>query len=391
MRRFVALAALVVVVLAGAAWAACSIYDPSLLAAGDDSGASDAADAEKGDAVSSDAADAGDAAQVTDGATDCALTHPPAAPAKDDPSDAGDLTLYLAMRTVDLGIRDDGGVPPPFGYDLDGLCTCPGPPDCVSAMTTCDQAGGIDNAGGALFRQFYQLGGGSLFSQDAVNSQIAAGQATLLLRIRQYNGTPNDTQVELALYVSDGTPVGDGGAPTPPSWDGKDVWTQDLDSLVVGTNPKYVDPNAYVSGGVLVGMPPHYVVPLPLDAYDLMNVDLSVGIVTGNLAKGANGWSIAGGILDGRWDASALLASLAYVHDPQNTNAYLCPSTNSYMGLKGLLCPALDITTGGAAPHTQTCDAISLGLGFTAEAAVFGNKTMSSTTTTCPDGGPDHC
>jgi hypothetical protein len=386
MRRAAAIAIVAAAALFTAGWLACTVYNPALLVGGDDSGGADVIDAAQQETAAPDSGDAGDAGPA------CSLAVPPSAPSKDDPSDAGDLDLLFAVRTVDLGIRDDGGVPAPYGYDLDGLCTCPGPADCVGTMPNCDQPGGIDNAGGALFRQFYQLSGGGFLSQDAANTQISAGQATLLLRVSKYNGKPNDTQVILALYVSDGTVPNDAGVSPPPVWDGTDTWTVDNGSLIAGITPKYFDSSAYVSGGTLVGRPVEYLVPLPLDQYDVMTVDLVGGIVTGKLEQAQSTWAIAAGIVDGRWPAVTLLGDLAYVHDPQNTNAYLCPSTSSYMGLKGLLCPSLDITADSTSPHSQPCDAISLAIGFAAQTALMASTpTTSTATTTCPDGGPDHC
>jgi hypothetical protein len=390
-----------VAALAGGAWGGCSLYGKELLVAGDDAGDDGGSMAEGGDAgPPADAADGGSG----DGASDadagaCVLALPPPPPTKDDPSDGGDLEIVLAIRTFDLGLRPDGGAPPLIGYDLDGLCTCPGLADCVPAASggsACDEPGGRDNAGGALLRQFYTLSGGSFFSQDTLNAQIAAGLSTLLVRIRQYNGTPEDTQVELSVYVSDGTPpLSDGGAPATPSWTGQDAWIVDGTSVFGANGPPIVpisfDESAYVTGGVLVGALADFFVPLQVDSSDLMVLELRGGIVTGALASASGGWSLSNGVIDGRLAATSLLAEFAHVHDPSTPSAYLCPASPSYADLKGLICPALDITADPAAQHTATCDALSLGIGFTAQSAQFGPVQTVPRPTTCPDGGPDHC
>jgi hypothetical protein len=388
-------AASIAAVLAAAAWAGCALYGPDLLAPASDGGA-DAGGTDVGPDTNG-AADAGDALGADAGG--CVLAQPPPPPGSDDPSDAGDLEVVLAVRAFDLGLRADGGAPPVIGYDLDGLCTCPGPADCVAAApggSACDQPGGRDNAGGALLREFYQVSGGSFFSQDALNAQIASGHHTMLLRLRRYNGTPNDTQVELSVYVSDGTlPKQDGGLPSPPAWNGQDAWIVDGRTVFGGAGPPivpvYFDESAYVAGGVLVGSFGDGVVPLPIDSADLIVIELRAAIVSGTLARTASGWSLTEGVVDGRLAATNLLAELAYVHDLTNQTEYLCPGSPSYANLKGLICPALDVTADPAAPHAQTCDALSMALGFTAQSAQLGVVRTPVRPSTCADGGPDHC
>src|SRR5580698_6313602 len=132
--------ALVVTVLSclAAAWVGCSVYGQDLLVAGSDASVDgpSASDVSGGDASADgmgtadvSAADVLEAAPGSDSGGDggtCVLVHPPPPPAQDDPSDAGDIEIVLAVRTFDLGIRPDGGAPPLVGYDIDGLCTCPG-------------------------------------------------------------------------------------------------------------------------------------------------------------------------------------------------------------------------------------------------------------------------
>lgn len=391
---------LLVAALSLVAWGGCALYGQDLLLSSSDAGDGAATGGDLGDGSTAGGESGGgtDAAFDADANT-CVLALPPPPPLQDDPSDAGDLDIVFAVRTFDLGLRADGGAPPLVGYDLDGLCTCPGPADCVAAVSgqpACDEPGGRDNAGGALLRQFYSLSGGSFFSQDTLNAQIAAGLSTLLVRVRQYNGMPNDTQVELSVYISDGTPpVSDGGPPEVPAWNGQDAWIVDGQSVFGGSGPPIVplqfDQSAYVAGGVLVGAIGDYSVPLQIDSSDLIVVELHGGIVTGTLSHAAGGWSIPDGVVEGRLSASNLLAEFAYVHDPSSSNAYLCPTSPSYADLKGLICPALDITADPSAAPTQTCDAMSLALGFVAQVSQFGPVQSVTRPTTCADGGTDHC
>jgi hypothetical protein len=404
----------VVLACLAALWAGCSIYGQDLLvAAGDasvdgfvapDAPAGDSSDASVIDATGS--KDAGDGGNATDAAVDsgnedsgCMLVHPPPPPSEDDPSDAGNLSIVFAVQTYDLGIRPDGGPSPLYGYDIDGLCTCPGPGDCVpidDGAVSCDEPGGIDNVGGIALRNFYELSGGNFFSQDLLNSEIANGYNTLLFTVQQYNGTPNDTQVDVAVYVSDGTPaVSDGGPHAVPQWNGQDEWTVDSRTVFGGAGPPIVpllfDLQAYVTGGVLVASLPEEFVPLQIDESDLIIVELDSAYLTGNLVQTGSQWSVQNGIVDGRLLASNLLGELAYVHDPANPSSYLCPSSTTYSDLVGFICPNLDITDNPSAPHTAACDGVSMALSFVAQAAQFGAVQTQARPTTCPDGGPNHC
>ncbi len=356
-----------------ASWWACSVYDASLLVDG-------GADAIATEASPEGAADAG-----------CPKAAMPARPAADDPSDA-DVELVFAIHTLTFD-APDGGPPPQIGYDLDGLCTCPEPEACVAAQkgaTHCDDPGGRDNSGASLLRTFESLSGGSLFSQSVINDGLAAGQYGIVLRVRSYNGTANDTQVELSSYVADGVAGADGGA-TSPQWNGSDPWIVDK-SGVLGTQivPLHYDATAYVSNGVLVG---HFDFPLPLgfSSVDRLDVLLTNGFVTGTLTKSGSAWHIDDGVAGGRWSIGDVLSQLAYVHDPANDVDYLCPTTSTYDQIKLLVCPALDITANANAPATTTCDALSFALVFTAQAAQFGPIQAFPRATTCADAGPYGC
>ncbi len=120
----VALAVFVGAAASGAVIHGCSIYDSTLLVAA------------SSDASMSD--DAGDAAQQDSAAPDSAAdagwcgVQPPVRPLTDDGTQ--DLTFSVALHTLDFGASADAGVDPSLGYDLDGVCTCPGPGSCQPYM-----------------------------------------------------------------------------------------------------------------------------------------------------------------------------------------------------------------------------------------------------------------
>jgi hypothetical protein len=100
------------------------------------------------------------------------------------------------------------------------------------------------------------------------------------------------------------------------------------------------------------------------------------------------------GQMAGRWNVSELLGAL------QNLaigSTYLCRGTPLYENVKGLICQAADIMTSPGDDRTgQTCDAVSLAFGFTADPANIGAVVATPVkTATCADdagdGAPDDC
>ncbi|HEX3770275.1 MAG TPA: hypothetical protein VHV30_05400, partial [Polyangiaceae bacterium] len=113
------------------AWAyqACAVYDTSLLLPGD----------------------GGAEAEASVDPNACQHVSPPARPDSSSDTDAG-ITLIAAFRTIDIGLDSDASAP--YGYDLDNVCTCPGPGSCVqpNGTKTCD-----DDAGGRTGRDNFSI------------------------------------------------------------------------------------------------------------------------------------------------------------------------------------------------------------------------------------------
>ncbi len=338
-----------------AAWASCAVYDTSLLVPGD------------GGIVPG---DGGPDAFACNGATY------PARPASDDPGvDAGDLTF--AVRQFDF--PSDGGAS--RGFDLDRACTCPGPGSCVppkGAGPMCDDDAGRDNSGGQLLTQFTSFA--TSYNPQKLNQRMQAGEFGLLVRIRNYNGAPNDTSVEAALYISNGTePQVDGGPPKTPAFDGTDVWTVDPRSLLGGIAPPYipqpnsVDTAAYVRDGVLVASLANADLELAAGSgLASLKVNMSGVVVTGKVVQKNGVWSISEGVLTGRWPSRKFLTSIQSIKVPL-TDEYLCGDSGTYASIKALICKNLDIVSSPQNDNTNApCDALSLALGFEAVGAKFG-------------------
>jgi hypothetical protein len=366
----VGLALAVSIAVVGASWyQGCAVYSSSLI----------------GSAITGD--DAGGSAAT------CAQTHavPPGRPtAADDGGDGNDIApVVAALRTIDIGVSGDvDAAVPPFGYDLDNDCTCPGPPSCAPSKTAppgiaCDDEAGRDNTDIQLFRL---LPGAASTGTTQINQGLTAGQYGLLFVITNYNGTPNDSQVTVTFYVSNGLNRSpDGGIPTP-LFNGNDDWTIDPNS-VAGGQPVFSDEIAYVSNNIVVAN----LAQLPVVFGDRSflggaTMQLSDAVVVGQLqlvsvADGDGGalrLALSGGTIAGRWPTSKILGTLATI---PAEGGFLCgtdPSPSNrvdYSIFKRVICGNADITQlqgNDNKTPLAPCDAISVGMQFTAAPAQLG-------------------
>ena len=335
----------------------CAIYGPSLL-------------------VSSDAGEAG----ATDAGSDapaCQRATYPGRPMKDDGTqDAGDIVL--ALRSIRFDVDAGGGSL--LGYDLDRSCTCPAPPSCKADATVCDDPNGRDNSGGVLLESFTAFAG-SAFDAQKLNAKINNGEFTMLVRIRDWNGTGNDTQVTGEIFLSNGNKGSeDGGVPQLPKWDGTDSWTLDPNTLFGGAGPPYiplpdsVDIAGYVTDGLFVAAIGEVNINLVAGmGIGSLKLNVSGAILTGHLTKMSNLYKMDDGLLAGRWPSRKFLTSFATVPNPLGPG-YLCGDSGTYASIKKLICNARDISSVVQNDNTGApCDAVSIGFGLVATQAQLGN------------------
>lgn len=272
--------------------AACSVYDPSLMTKG--------------------------LASVPD--------RPPANTSSAD----DDVEAVFAFRNVSLDHSGDRWRR--FGLDLDGLNTASldDPAECVTADGNPDLDGekGIDNS----FGQHVLPTVVSLIAclEDNIALNQGRGFGTVLLRLREWNGKPNDAKVDVSvLSAVDGTSLDDasrlewGGADgatlmleggseeaPPPAWDGEDTFFVDPSSLVAGqlSHPLVWKTDAYIRDGRVV---------LPVDTAATFvfltgpgSFSISVnGFLIADISD--DGQILEKGLLAGRFSAGELVATLA--------------------------------------------------------------------------------
>jgi hypothetical protein len=304
----------------------------------------------------------GGATGGTGGVTGCVHATVPDPPAVAD--DGGAIEFVSAMRSINLDEKDFAVT---LGLDLDGVCTCEGgaPPTCDQpAGPLCDGPGGIDNAVGIIFATVYDLSS-NVISSGQLSSAANNGQWTNLVRVRGYNGLPDDAKVSAMIYLTQGV---NAGMPKP-VWDGTDAWPIDDTSLA---DPQNTDSgliqttDGYVAGGVLVLRIPSEPLRIrgPLFTMDLELTDV---IVRAKLVADGASYKLTDGVIGGRWtlaDAFPGLASIRYAGGNK-----LCTNDNNYVGVKSALCGDADLRQDGMA---GACDALSFGATFTADPAKLG-------------------
>ncbi|MBI4705782.1 MAG: hypothetical protein HY744_32210 [Deltaproteobacteria bacterium] len=336
----------------------------------------------------------------------CEHVRWPDPPDASDPSDAS-IEFVVALRRVDLGEKDlDAG--PDVGFDLDERCTCRGQGSSCkepgwATENPCDGPGGRDNATALMHgyaQSFYPVLSSEIYSQS-----LNDGYASVLARVRDYNGQPNDEQVELGLYLSGGFARDRCDPNVVPQWDGQDRWPIDVHGLApkdggacdgaaggeggggagggppswcdggpspyecaydVG-RPLFGDPAAYVTSGVLVANLP--TAELIMGTEDRQfSIRLTAGFMTAHLKKESGGWALRNGVLAGRWRLQDAFITASNV---VGEDGGLCVGDFAYETLRNLMCRYADILTGVGGPTTP-CDAVSFGMAFESEPAQLG-------------------
>jgi hypothetical protein len=301
------------------------------------------------------------------GPAGCAHATYPGPPATATPG--GTIDFSVALRSIDLGEVTGHTA----GLDLDNTCTChfEEGPSCVypdfADKNHCDDEEGRDNGFAKVFETLSIFLGPEEFGSKHFSDRAEAGKWSLLVRVYEYNGEPNDAQVTVAIYP---TTWNDAAVPAP-TWDGNDVWPASAAALEDGASlekPKYTDPKAYVADGVLVGSMPQVFINLSGNGGDL-GVRLTAGTVMGRIEKVGERYKLSDGIVAARWTTADIFRVMSSVR--VNGKPLCDDGSFEYEQFKELLCGHIDIASALGAPSAD-CDALSFGMNFSAEPVLLG-------------------
>lgn len=292
--------------------------------------------------------------------TNCYRSKAPAPPtAVSDGPPVGPLVTAMSSLVLVGGPN----VPPPAGLDLDDQCTCPGPASCANSFEspTCDDAGGVDNASGALLA--IVANNGLPLADKLLQEGLVSGLFGVLFRITGYSGATDDPAVVVEMLNAVAANEGSGDLPR---FDGADRWTLDSASFVKGRTVALAL-DAYVTRRVLVAHFSRLVPKLRIrpSVSTTLLIDLQLDDVTlvGEIAAvGASGATLKNAQLAGRSSISSWLA--------QVQRAGACASTDPFAGFQKRLCDLRDLAARAALDNKNApCNAISVAIGFESVAA----------------------
>jgi hypothetical protein len=295
------------------------------------------------------------------------------------PGSAGAPTV-LAVRTLLLGETDWNGNPSlnawqGYGYNLDGIIStkagtnhCTPQPGANPAKVKTDGPDGQDNSFGQNLIPILKIFASN--PSDVLSASIADGGSTLLLRIDNLSSAQDQSGLFASLFV---------GAPRsqPPLWDGSDVWPIDAGYLVDPGNSdqsKVTMPASYVAGSTFVSAPyTDLDVALNFAGYSFV-LPITRAVITTQLAGTGSQAQGELGIIAGVLPTETLINSFSQVAG--GLDPALCEG-QTFESVAAQIRAASDIMVNGTnGDPSQTCDAISIGIGFRAQAALIGSPAI---------------
>jgi hypothetical protein len=301
--------------------------------------------------------------------------------------------LIFAIRSMDFG-EDLDPAKSEIGFDLDGSCTCFDAPGEICKPwqkrdPLCDGPGGRDNSFPRLLKQLVSYSFAD--NSAAISKKFNDGNYSILIRVQGWNLQPDDPEVTVSFYTSDGTL-------STPEWNTKDSWTV-LDSCVNDGDidkPRLRDTTAYVSGGKLVAALPTF------DANDdkvFIQLNESFGLaLTGTvivvkLNQLLDHYALTEGTLSGRWRDKDFFSQVGQIKS--NSFGTICKDNFLYPEIKSSFCKFADLA-GNVADATGVCSAMSMAIGFAAQEARLGTVVPATTppASSCPaatDPKTDNC
>ncbi len=309
--------------------------------------------------------------------------------------------IYLAIGDMRLGSQDpnfqpDASAWKDLGMDIDNVCT--NSPTCQSNDTVVSCAPTVtaipydgnycrDNTFGRLEVQaasIPEVGGKYGLNDDAFNCALCTGAYNFVIRITNYNGTPNDDSIRIDFYPSPGLVNVLPWVCTDPNWRSHPCFTADMPWLLrdVGVagdaggpapdNAVIADSNAFVHDGYIVAqLPAETLFWFPAikgrkaDVPNAFPLKFTQALVAGKLTKAQDGtWSVADGTIAGRSRETDIIEGFRLIG--------FCESDPNYTLMQSFLHGNLDVLANGGNDPNTTCDAISVGIAFTAQQATPG-------------------
>jgi hypothetical protein len=306
-------------------------------------------------------------------ASSCDSLTPPARPSVQNTP--GDVALTNVISTVEYGDDPVTKAYLEIGYDLDGRCTNRGdPPACLpptwSGGDPTDGSRGQDNGVGKLLAMQLELFGFAPTTSAEETAEIKKGKRAPfgLLRLSGYSGFSEDEKVSVEWYSALRFDAAQ-GAPTP-KLDGNDAWPvaafeSDSDA---GTASVVVDDAAYVTHATLVARFAKLRVPLANVWFEVHDV-----VLTAKLAPETGGGfrTLSDGIVAGHTRIDELLRVVPAI-TRSLIGLELCTDNPNYSLTKRFICSAADMPFGASAAPNGTCDGVSFGIRFQADAVLLG-------------------
>lgn len=291
---------------------------------------------------------------------------------------ATDLTVIAVAKQILLSTPSGTA---PVGYDLDEKCSVDKATEtCLGAKPHPDPPGGIDNNAGELFN----LVNSRTDLEKRVNEGILVGKNTLLVRVGNYNGQPNDPSVTVSIYASPG--LLDGGVPQPPQFVDSEGWALDDAQFNAITDLPTTTTQGYVANGTVVAF-----LTAKIALSDSFSLAFDGAVLTAELDLTGATPAITSGVIAGRWAATDILRVVARQRTADGGKA-LCDDPISYTIAKGVICGDLDIRADGTTDGKGLpCDATSASLRFIGGRASLGKRKAGTPVDPCPTFPADSC
>jgi hypothetical protein len=304
--------------------------------------------------------------------SDQSLARTPCRPDVEDPPTQGE-PLVFALRTIGLGMSPDAPQAwRDLGLDRDCLATTTtGGASCKSPEPTQVEDGhqGRDNGFGrnigTVAQSLVTLGVLPFDPEVRENDDLELGRRGWVVVLEDFGRVPNDPRVRFTFYMSRGTFTLDGQMQTP-AWDGADSWWLDPTSFSTIGEPLWVDDNAYVADHVLVASLPSGIKLVWGVTFGRFELSLSEALLYARLDL--NWAGLTAGQLSATWPAVVAVDEMSRYLDGLG----LCPDDPRHEMFVGQITKKVDSRVDFAAEPDLACNAISVGVGFTAQVAKLG-------------------